>query len=142
MERSISEEPFNWPNNVMRIMPMQKTMKSSTNKVVIVKINGQKHEISVDAEIHDDIFIEAATRVVEKYRGNLTFFHKIRIVGDCYEKADEDDVTKHQQINMYHILLNAGFHCIAELLREKTKNLHNVDLSREPARANAGKSGK
>jgi len=115
-------------------------MKSSTNKVVIVKINGKRHQITVDAEIHDDIFIEAATRVVEKYKNDPTFFHKIRIIGECYEKVDEDKVECHHQINMYHILLNAGLFSMAELLREKTKNLHKVDLMKEPARANAGKS--
>lgn len=123
-------------------MPMQKTMKSSTNKVVIVKINGKKHQVTVDSEVHDDVFIEAATRVVERYRSNPAFFHKIRIIGECYEKIDEENVEKHYQINMYHVLHNASMFGIAELLREKTKNLHKVDLSLEPARANAGKSSK
>ncbi len=121
-------------------MSMQKTMKSSTNKVVIVKINGKRHQVTVDAADFDDIFIEAATRVIEQYKKDPTFFHKIRIIGECYEKADEKNVEKHFQINMYHILNNASLFSIAELLREKTKNLHKVDLLTEPARANAGKS--
>lgn len=115
-------------------------MKSSTLKVVIVKINEKKHQVEVDSSIHDDYYVEAATRVVEGYKKNMTFFHKIRIVGECYEKADESNFKKHYQINMYHILLNAGLYSLAELLREKAKNLHNVDLQLEPARANAGKS--
>jgi len=116
-------------------------MKSSTtNKVVIVKLNGKKSQVTVDTELHDDIFIEAATRVIEKYRSDMSFFHKIRIIGECYEKADETDINKHYQINMYHILMNAGLYSVAELLREKARNLHNVDLQLEPARANAGKS--
>ena len=115
-------------------------MKPSTNKVVIVKINGKRHQITIDSEIHDDVFIEAATRIVEKYKGDSTFFHKIRIIGECYEKPDEGNIERHHQINMYHILLNAGLFSIAELLREKTKNLHKIDLMKEPARANAGKS--
>ena len=119
---------------------MPKTMKSSTAKVVIVKINGKKTQVTVDSEIHDDIFIEAATRVVEKSRKDIAFFHKIRIIGECYEKSDENKPEKHFQINMYHILMNAGLYSIAELLREKARNLHNVDLQLEPARANAGKS--
>jgi len=126
---------------MMEIWPMQKTMKSSTtNKVVIVKLNGKKSQITVDSAVHDDIFIEAATRVVEKYRNDMSFFHKIRIIGECYEKAEEADINKHYQINMYHILMNAGLYSVAELLREKAKNLHKVDLQLEPARANAGKS--
>lgn len=115
-------------------------MKSSTLKVVIVKINDKKHQVEVDSSIHDDYYIEAATRVVEERRKDMSFFHKIRIVGECYEKADEANYEKHYQINMYHILLNAGLYSLAELLREKAKNLHNVDLQLEPARANAGKS--
>lgn len=115
-------------------------MKSSTAKVVIVKINGKKSQVTVDSAVFDDVFIEAATRVVEKQKKNMSFFHKIRIIGICYEKADEADVTKHYQINLYHILMNAGLYSVAELLREKAKNLHNVDLQLEPARANAGKS--
>lgn len=115
-------------------------MKSPTTKVVIVKLNGKKSQVSVDSELHDDIFIEAATRVVEKNRSDMSFFHSIRIIGESYEKADENNIDKHYQINLYHVLVNAGLYSVAELLREKTKNLHNVDLQLEPARANAGKS--
>ena len=42
--------------------------------------------------------------------------------------------NKHVQVNMYHALHNAGLNTIAELLREKTINLHKVDLQREPVR--------
>ncbi len=115
-------------------------MKPSTTKVVIVKINGKKNQISVDSAIFDDIFVEAATRVVEKYRSDVSFFHKITIIGECYDKADEADFNKHYQVNMYHILVNAGLYSIAELLRTKAKNLHKVDLQLEPARGHAGKS--
>lgn len=119
---------------------MTKTMKSSTLKVVIVKINNKKHQVEVDSSIHDDYYVEAATRVVEDRKKDIKFFHKIRIVGECYEKSDEEKYEKHYQVNMYHILINAGLYSIAELLREKAKNLHDVDLQLEPIRANAGKS--
>jgi hypothetical protein len=115
-------------------------MKSSTAKVVIVKINGKKNQVTIDPETHDDIFVEAATQVVEKYKKDMSFFHKIRIIGECYEKEDETNPSKHYQINMYHILMNAGLFSVADLLREKAKNLHNVDLQLEPVRANVGKS--
>lgn len=108
-------------------------MKSSTtNKVVIVKINDKRSQVTVDADIHDDIFVEAATRVVEKNRKNMSFFHRIKIIGECYEKSDEQNIQKHYQINMYHILMNAGLYTLAELLREKTKNHHKVDLLFKP----------
>lgn len=114
---------------------MLNAMKSSTIKVVIVKLNGKRRQISVDADIFEDIFIEAATRVVEERKEDISYFNKIRIVGECFEKEFEKDETKHFQVNMYHVLINAGMYSIAELLREKTKNLHNIDLQHEPARA-------
>jgi hypothetical protein len=115
-------------------------MKSSTIKVVIVKLNGKRNRVLVDTSVHDDIFIEAATRVVEQRRRDVSFFHKIRIIGEVYEKTEERHLENHYQVNMYHILMNAGLYSVAELLREKAKNLHKVDLQNEPARANAGKS--
>lgn len=117
----------------------KKIMKSSTLKVVVVKINGKRNQVEIDSSVHDDIFVEAATRVVELYKKDLSFFNKIRIIGECYEKLHEKEFNKHFQVNMYHILINAGMYSIAELLREKTKNLHKVDLRKEPARANVGK---
>ena len=121
-------------------MNMSKVMKSSTIKKIIVKINGKRSIVTVDAAVFDDIVIESATRVIEKHRENLSFFHKILIIGECYEVEHESDPEKHFQINLYHILLNAGLYSVAELLREKTKNLHNVDIQLEPARANVRKS--
>ena len=116
---------------------MQRTMKSSTSKVVIVEINGKKNQVTVDSAIYDDIFIEAATRVVEKHRKNLSFFHKINCVGKCYEKTN--DAVTHYQINMYYVLMNAGLYSIAELLRTKTKDIHKVDLQDQPVREHVGK---
>jgi uncharacterized membrane protein affecting hemolysin expression len=113
-------------------------MKSSTTKVVIVKINGKKSQVVVDAAIYDDIYLEAATRFVEKQKGSRAFFNKIKILGLCYCKEDEERPENHQQVNLYHVLVNAAMYDLAELLREKTKNLHNVDLQIEPARSNAG----
>ncbi len=115
-------------------------MKSPTTKVVVVKINEKKGQVTVDAAVFDDIFIEAATRFVEKQKGDPIFFNKIRVLGYAYVKEDEENLEMHQQINMYHILMNAAMYKVADLLREKTKNLHNIDLRVEPARANAGKS--
>lgn len=115
-------------------------MKSSVLKVVIVTIKDKKHQVEVDASIHDDYYVEAATRVVEKYIKDMTFFHKLKITAECYEKTHESDYTKHYQVNMYHVLNNAGLYSIAELLRIKTKNLYRVDLQVEPARANVGES--
>lgn len=113
---------------------MQRTMKLSTVKQMIVSINDKTFEVAVDSSNFDDVYIEAATRIVEKHKKNMTFFHKMKVVADCYEKRHAKTPKKHIQVNMYHILLNAGLYSIAELLREKTKNIHNVDLQLEPVR--------
>lgn len=114
----------------------------STIKNVIVKIKSKQYQVEVDAAIFDDIFIEAATRVVEHHKKDIKFFTKLMIISECYENKDAKKPEKHYQINMYHILVNAGLYSLGELLREKTKNLHNIDLQLEPVRANAGKSSR
>lgn len=116
-----------------------KNMKNSTSKVVIAIINKKKFQINVDSDIFDDIFVEAATRAVESQKNNPSFFHKIISIGECYEKGNEHSYEKHYQINMYHVLNNAGMYAIAELVREKIKNLHKIDLQFEPTRSNVGK---
>jgi hypothetical protein len=114
-------------------------MKSLTNiKTVIVNINGEKHHVDVDEDIHDNIFFEAATQVIETHRGDDTYFHKMRLIGECYLKEDEKNPVKHFQFNMYHILNNAGIFSTAALLREKAKNLHDIDIQLQPAIAHAG----
>jgi len=125
---------------MMEIYRIQFHMKSSTNKDIVVKINGIKNVVTIDSSIFDDIFIEAATRVVEKYKPTPSFFNKIRIIGECYEKKNEIYYDKHYQVNMYHIIINAGLHSLAELLRQKTIDLHKIDLQLEPIRSNARKS--
>lgn len=117
---------------------MPKIMKSSTTKVVIVKINNKRSQVTVDTAIFEDPYVEAATRVVEKQKSNPAFFSKIRVIGLCYFKEDEERPENHQHINMYHILMNAGMYKLADLLREKTFNLSKKDLQIEPARCNAG----
>lgn len=124
----------------MGTLNMQRIMKSSTNKSIVVKINGKKSRVTVDSAVFDDVFIEAATRVVEKQKKNPTYFHRIRIIAECYERKDEKKIENHFHINMYHVLINAGLYDVAELLREKTLNLHKVDLQLEPARSNVGQS--
>lgn len=118
---------------------MPRTMKSSTTKVVIVKINGKKNQVTVDTAIHDDIFVEAATRVVEKQRGNASYFTKTKLIGLCYLKDDHKNPERHQHVNLYYVLMNAGFYDLAELVRDKTKEAHKVDLQTQPMRCNAGK---
>jgi hypothetical protein len=79
---------------------------------------------------------------VEGHRKNMSFFHKMKVVADCYEKRHARKPIEHVQVNMYYVLLNAGLYSIAELLREKTKNIHNVDLQLEPVRGSKNGSSK
>ena len=117
-------------------------MKSPTVKQIIAKINGKTYQVSVDSAIFDDIYVEAVTRVVENHKKDVTFFHKIKVIAECYEKKDVKNPDKHEIVNMYHALLNAGMYSLSELLRTKTKNLHKVDLKLEPIRTNAGSQSK
>jgi len=118
---------------------MPRIMKSPTAKQMIARINGKTYQISVDSSIFDDVYVEAVTRVVENHKKDITFFHKMKVIAECYEKKDAKDVSKHVTVNMYHILLNAGMYSLSELLRTKTKNLHKIDLQLEPIRTNAGR---
>ena len=122
---------------------MRKIMKSSTDKNVIVKLNNLTFTVKVNGEIFDtaeSMFIEAVTKVVEKHKKDMSFFHKMKCADCCYEKKDAKTLEAHFEVNMYHALINAGFYSVAELLREKTINLHEIDIKLEPACANAGKS--
>jgi hypothetical protein len=111
----------------------KKIMKSSSIKDVIVKINNTEHLVEVDSNLFDDIFVEAATRVVEKYKKNMPFFHKLKVVVDCREGKQLKVKPKvSYSLNMYFILINAGLYSIAELLREKTNELYKIDLIKEP----------
>lgn len=112
---------------------MKKNMKSVTLKKIIVKCSDfWQEEIDIDADIFDDVYVEAATRAIEK-RTPLEGF-KVTVVLECWEKKDQKRPDKHYCYNTYRILINAGMHEKAEMLRMNFKNMHGIDLQKESMR--------
>lgn len=109
-------------------LPMQKTMKLSTIKTIVVSLTADNVcEFDIDMDVFDDPFLEAATRAVEKYRKVRGAI--IRPITNCWEKKAP---KKMHMYNSYKILVNAGCYAKAEQLREKFKAQTDVDLKNEP----------
>lgn len=107
---------------------MKKPIKSLNTKTIVVRLTTDNvSEYNVDSDIFDDVFLEAATRAVEKLKSNK--YGKINSVANCWEKKKPKEVKLY---NSYWILINAGCYAKAEELREKFKFQHKVDLSKEP----------
>ena len=116
---------------------MKKYMKSSTLKKVVIKCaDFWMDEIEIDSEIFDDVYIEAATRAVEK-RKNLPGF-KITIILECWEKRDFKNPNKHFCYNTYHVFINAGMYDKAEVLRMNFIKIHGIDLQKESLKGENG----
>ena len=116
---------------------MKKYMKSLTLKKVVIKCaDFWMDEIEIDSEIFDDVYIEAATRAVEK-RKDLPGF-KITIILECWEKRDFKNPNKHFCYNTYRVLINAGLYDKAEILRLNFMKLHGVDIQKESLKGENG----
>ena len=101
---------------------MQKTMKSSTTKTIVVCLtadNISEHEI--DLTLFEDPYIEAATRAIECNKSNQAAI--IRPVTQCWDKSTPKKV---EMVNSYWILLNASRHSMAEILRDKFRMQHKI----------------
>lgn len=118
-------------------MRSKKAMKSSVIRKIIVRILDQPHEVDIDESIFEDVYMEAATRVVEKSRKKRNF--QLGVILECYDKNKEKISDEHYVYNTYFVLINAGMYKKAELLREKFKKSFNVDLQEEPIRGHSGK---
>lgn len=109
---------------------MKKYMKSSTLKKVVVKCSDfWMDELEIDSEIFDDVYVEAATRAIEK-RKDLPGF-KVTVIIETWEKKDFKKPDRHFCYNTYRILINAGMHGKAEMLRLNFLRMHGVDLQKE-----------
>ena len=66
---------------------MKKYMKSSKIKKIVVKCaNFWMDEFEIDSEIFDDVYVEAATRAVEKRMKMPNFM--VAVIIECWEKKD------------------------------------------------------
>ena len=110
---------------------MSKSMKSKLKKV-IVKCLDWTEEFSIDPEIFDDIYMEAATRALEKRKDGEKFL--VTVVMECYVKSDAKKSNKHFVYNTYFVLVNAGLHFKAEMMRLNFLKSHGIDLRKESLR--------
>jgi hypothetical protein len=110
-----------------------KNMKTSTMKKVVVKCGEfWTDEHDIDSEIFDDVYVEAATRSIERLQNTPDF--KVTVVIDAWEKKDAKKPEKHFCYNTYRILLNAAMHEKAENLRQNFLRARNLDLATENLR--------
>lgn len=112
-------------------------MKPSTLKKIVVKCaDFWVDELEIDPEIFDDVYVEAATRAIEK-RKDLDGF-KVTVVLECWEKKDFKKLDKHFCYNTYYILINAGMYEKAEMLRLNFIRMHGIDLQKESLKGDNG----
>lgn len=117
---------------------MAKTMKSSVIKTLVVQLTKDNiQEIDIDYNLFEDPFMEAATRAVEKSKGDRGSL--IRPITTIWEK---DNAKKCGMYNSYWVLINAACYKKAELLRLKFKAQSNIDLAKEPVSATQKKTKK
>lgn len=103
-------------------------MKSKLKKV-IVKCLDWTEEFSIDPEIFDDVYMEAATRALEKRKDGEKFL--VTVVMECYIKSDVKKSSKHFVYNTYFVLVNAGLHFKSEMMRLNFLKSHGIDLRKE-----------
>ncbi len=104
----------------------------SKMKVITVKSVDWTHDVEVDSNIFEDVFIEACTKVLEENLKN-----KNTRVGIIMEACLKSTPKKIYTINTYKILINAGFHQYAENLRKNYKKQtksqgKEIDVKDEP----------
>ena len=109
-------------------------MKSPALKKIIVKCSftGGEYwmdEHEIDPEIFDDVYVEAATRSIEKRRDLPDF--RVAVILECWEKKDFKRPEKHFCYNTYRVLINAAMHEKAEMLRFNFLQLQGIDLQKE-----------
>lgn len=116
---------------------MKKYMKSATLKKVVVKCSDfWMDEVEIDSEVFDDVYVEAATRAIEK-RKDLPGF-KVTVILETWEKRDFKKPEKHFCYNTYRVLINAGMHTKAEMLRINFMKMHGIDLQKESLKGENG----
>jgi hypothetical protein len=101
-------------------------------KKIIVKGHDWIEIITVDNTIFDDYMIEACTQALEKriHEGML----KITPVIQAWEDG-KNKKLKMIMYNTYKLLINAGFHVKAEILRSFFLHETKIDLAKEPIKA-------
>jgi hypothetical protein len=98
-------------------------------KTILVKCAKWEEMIEIDDTIFDDFKAEACTRCIEKHfrsgKFNVSAFMHCSLVVKGKTK-------KLSTYNTYKILINAGYHRHAEVLREMFLEENKIDLAMEP----------
>jgi hypothetical protein len=101
-------------------------------KKVFVYVDKSRYEIEVDEEIFLDYKLEACTRLVERFftqkNYNITPFLFCEDVADSENQKD----VKFGTYNTYKIIINAGFHILAERMRKIFFKDYKMDLANQP----------
>jgi hypothetical protein len=103
-------------------------MKSKLKRV-IVKCLDWVEEFDIDPNVFDDVYMEAATRALEKRKDGEKFL--VTVVMETFLKTDTKKSQKHYVYNTYFVLINAGLHFKAEMMRLNFLKSHGVDLRKE-----------
>lgn len=114
-------------------------MRSKLKKVV-VKCLDWTEEFEIDPTIFDDIYVEAATRALEKRKDGEKFL--VTVVMECYIKSDVNKSNKHFVYNTYFVLINAGLHFKAEMMRLNFLKSHGIDLRKESLKGSEDETDK
>lgn len=98
----------------------------------ITIVNGDyTYHIDVESTNCKDIFTEACTLLVEKLV--LSKNLKLSPIMICWKLPDKHkSIPQLKTVNVYKILINAGFHTIAEEMRKQVYNQSNIDWATEP----------
>lgn len=99
-------------------------------KIVVTSLNW-KEIIEVDETIFDDCKLEACTQAMERAisNGSLT----VTALLQCWVQPKNPKSKRNVSVyNTYKILINAGFHSKAEILRSVFLSKTKVDLANEP----------
>jgi len=101
-------------------------------KKILVYLDKDKYEIKVDETIFEDYKLEACTRLIEKLFGAKMY--KVTPFLFCEDMTIPKlkAKTKFGTYNTYKIIINAGYHSIAEKLRVIFFKDNNLDLAEEP----------
>lgn len=97
-------------------------------KRVTVTSGDWKKIVEVNADIFDDIYAEACTKIIEQMAKERQI--RLAAVMICWE--DNDIGKKMIFYNSYKILINAGLHKQAEFLRKNLYNQTKIDWATEP----------
>ena len=109
---------------------MKNTMTPPGIKTVSVKCSSfWEDEFEINPSVFDDIYMEAATRAVER-RKHVPGF-KVAMMIECWEKQYAADPSKHICYNTYFVMVNAGMHEKAEMLRLNFFKQHQIDLQKQ-----------